>query len=257
MFFMDISLFIPLGIILLGGFLAFFGYRHLKKVLVLVAFLGGIVGSFALINLLVLEKSIWVYVGSFTVGVVLAIGTFIFFEIGIFLLGSVLGGILVFFVSRANENFVLDVNALVFFLVAIVVGGILAILFRKHILIFSTSLIGTMTMLVGISFLAVENFDSELLSKIENYFDNNQVSSFIIFTFVLVFSLLLQYKIIKFPKARGDSHYSQNDEYGNTSYQNNISYKPTVKQETSSVYPTNNSQKENQSVVTAPPNKKA
>lgn len=122
-------------LVVVGGLYCFAGYRLFKALLVITGFIvGGLIGM-----LLTLGSPIGFIIGAF-IGALLF---FILYFIGVFFMGAFLGILIVLLLSFIAPS------PPALYLVIALLGGILAIVYEKLIMIISTSFIGASYLVLG------------------------------------------------------------------------------------------------------------
>lgn len=156
---------IALGIALVGLFWCFFGYRYIKAVLALIGFIAGAVGTYYNLGALI-EVTTGVNIAiSIVVGLIVGVLMYLLFYVSIFLIGAGAGysiGLLVVSLGGMDAD-----SAMIVSLVIAVVGGILALVLRRFIVIVSTAFSGAFTAMSGLAlFLSGDSIEGKL-SEIE------------------------------------------------------------------------------------------
>lgn len=188
-----LNIIIGLGI-LIGSIQCFFGYRIFKIILGLIGFIGGgaLAGSigYAISG----EEGVALLAGVVggAIGAALLVALYL---IGVFLIGAFLGsliGIILFGLSNGSpEPAVL--------LILAVIGGVVALIFQKFMIILSTSFGGSWSVVSGIAYFTIRGFDP---TNLEYFFRSGgtQIYAILLCWVALgIFGLIVQYKL--FPKS--------------------------------------------------------
>jgi hypothetical protein len=132
----------------LGALFCFFGYRLFKIVLGIAGFIwGGFLVAGIVFNF---THSILVTViAGLAGGIIFALLAVLLYYVGIFILGTYLGGAVGFFILAL---FGLAIPVWLVLILA-VVGGILALIFQKFMIVLATSFVGSWAVVIGISYL--------------------------------------------------------------------------------------------------------
>jgi len=132
----DLNLVIGLGIII-GAIQCFFGYRLFKFVLGLTGFIvGGVLA--ASIGYEMSQKEVVALLSGLVGGVIGAALMVALYFVGVFLIGAFLGGVVgVALFATAGIN-----PELAVLLILGVIGGVVALIFQKFMIIVSTAFIG-------------------------------------------------------------------------------------------------------------------
>ena len=186
------NIIIGLGI-LIGATQCFFGYRIFKIILGLTGFIvgGALAGSIS--YTISGEEGVALLVGVVggAIGAALLVALYL---IGVFLIGAFLGGligVILFGLSNSSpEPAVL--------LILAVIGGVVALIFQKFMIILSTSFGGSWSVVSGIAYFTIRGFDPTNLE----YFlksPGTQLYAILLCWIALgIFGLIVQYKL--FPK---------------------------------------------------------
>lgn len=131
----------------LGVVYCFFGYRIFKVILGILGFVSGAYMAAAIaFSLLGREQAVLVILAGLAGGVIGAVLVVTFYFIGIFLLGAWLGGLLGILLTGGGESTV----ATVIILVLALIGGIVALMLQKLMIVISTALSGAWAIVSGV-----------------------------------------------------------------------------------------------------------
>lgn len=182
-----INVIIGFGIII-GAIECFFGYRIFKVILGLVGFLLG--GSLAAsIGYTVFQQQTVALLAGLIGGLIGASLMVVLFFIGIFLIGAFLGVVLgsVFFAAAGNNP------GPVVLLILAVIAGVMALIFKKFMIIVSTGFGGAWSVVTGITHFTgsidLTNFDRPFIST------GSQIYVIILCWLVLgILGMIVQYR---------------------------------------------------------------
>ena len=149
----DLNLVIGLGIII-GAIQCFFGYRIFKIVLGLTGFIvGGVLA--ASIGYEMSQKEVVALLSGLAGGVIGAALMVALYFVGVFLIGAFLGGVVgVALFATAGIN-----PELVVLLILGVIGGVVALIFQKFMIIVSTAFVGAWNVVFGIAYFVTGTID--------------------------------------------------------------------------------------------------
>lgn len=140
------ALAIGLVVIFIGALSCFFGYRIFKIILAIWGFILGAIGGALLGAIFGMGQTVYMVLGGLLGGIIGAVLLVVVYFIGIFILGALAGFLLAYILGM---SFNLPTHPAIL-LVTSVLGGILAIIFQKFMIIFSTALAGAWSMVLGI-----------------------------------------------------------------------------------------------------------
>lgn len=197
-------IFFPVILFLIGVFLSFFGYKYLKKTLMVMTFLIVTIGLYFLINLVVKEISFGVFVGILVAALIATAGVSFFFDIGIFFVSFFVSVGFYVLITEFYRDFSFELDKILPLFIAGIFGGVLSIIFRKHLLIIITSLVGTFITVLSLIFfinfeIFIEQKNDFSISSLLDSFKENTFFIFISFLFIFIISILYQYSFINKP----------------------------------------------------------
>jgi hypothetical protein len=130
----------------LGVVYCFFGYRFFKVILAILGFISGAYMAAAIgFNLLGREQAVLVILAGLAGGVIGAVLVVVFYFIGIFLLGAWLGSLLGILLTGGGES-TLEIAII---LVLALIGGVVALMLQKLMIVISTALSGSWAIVSG------------------------------------------------------------------------------------------------------------
>ncbi|MCS7317684.1 MAG: TMEM198/TM7SF3 family protein [Candidatus Dojkabacteria bacterium] len=184
-----------LVLIAIGLFFNFFGHKYLKKTLVLLGFLFGTGITYLVIDILTTNINIYTIIGILVIGIMSAFGISFFFEIGLFFISFVTSVIGFAFVTRIWENFSFSSEKIISLILVGIIGGIVSLFIRGHILKVFTSILGTILIVLSSS-LILGNFQdiniTEDYIEIINYLRKN--INFLGFASITIFTMGITYQ---------------------------------------------------------------
>jgi len=131
----------------LGVVYCFFGYRFFKVILAILGFISGAYMAAAIgFNLLGREQAVLVILAGLAGGVIGAVLVVVFYFIGIFLLGAWLGSLLGILLTGGGES-TLEIAII---LVLPLIGGVVALMLQKLMIVISTALSGAWAIVSGV-----------------------------------------------------------------------------------------------------------
>jgi len=137
---------IALASIGLGVVYCFFGYRIFRIILGILGFIGGASVAAAVAFDIFGREQVVLIVAGLVGGIIGAVLMVVLYFIGIFLLGAWLGSLLGVLLTSGGESTV----ATVIILVLAVIGGIVALMLQKLMIILSTALSGAWAIVSGV-----------------------------------------------------------------------------------------------------------
>ena len=137
---------IALASIGLGVVYCFFGYRIFRIILGILGFIGGASVAAAVAFDIFGREQVVLIVAGLVGGIIGAVLMVVLYFIGIFLLGAWLGSLLGVLLTGGGESTV----ATVIILVLAVIGGIVALMLQKLMIILSTALSGAWAIVSGV-----------------------------------------------------------------------------------------------------------
>ena len=191
-----LNVIIGLGV-LVGAIQCFFGYRIFKIILGLIGFITGGALAGAIGYGISGEEGV-AFLSAIVGGAIGAALLIALYFIGVFLIGAFLGGlmgVILFGVSNTSpEPAVLLILALI--------GGVIALIFQKFMIILSTSFGGSWSMVTGIAYFTIRGFDPTNLK----YFlrsGGTQLYAIILCWLALgIFGLIVQYRFLPKPSEK-------------------------------------------------------
>lgn len=143
--------------ILIGIAFCFFGYRIFRILLAILGFLGGALAGVAAAQAIMLAQetagnpTLYLILGGVIGGIIGAVLLYFLYIVGIFLLGASLGAILAAAIVRLLTN---DQTALTVAVIGLgLLGGILAIVLQRVLIIIATSFSGAQAIVSGVTIL--------------------------------------------------------------------------------------------------------
>ena len=130
----------------LGVVYCFFGYRIFRIILGILGFIGGASVAAAVAFDIFGREQVVLIVAGLVGGIIGAVLMVVLYFIGIFLLGAWLGSLLGVLLTSGGESTV----ATVIILVLAVIGGIVALMLQKLMIILSTALSGAWAIVSGV-----------------------------------------------------------------------------------------------------------
>jgi len=141
--------------IAIGALSCFFGYRIFKVMLGILGFaLGAFIAALIANNILV-ESQIVLLISAIVGGLIGAALMASLYFIGIFVLGAIIGGLIGTLISTALGGY-LQIAAQ---LILAIIGGVMALIFQKFMIIIATSLSGSWSIVTGIYYFITGNLD--------------------------------------------------------------------------------------------------
>lgn len=195
-----LNLLILLGIIV-GAIQCFFGYRIFKFVLVLTGFIvgGALAGGIAYGNSP--EPAVAVLIGL-AGGLIGALLMAALYFVGIFLFGAILGGVVgtaVFAAAQSNpEPMVL--------LILGIIGGVIALIFQKLMIILSTAFGGAWNVVTGIAYFATGAIDPANVERLFRPGASHRFASILCWLVLGSVGVIYQYRSVAMMKREKDSH---------------------------------------------------
>ncbi len=143
--------------ILIGIAFCFFGYRIFRILLAVLGFIAGALAGVAVAQLImaaqetVANPALYLILGGLIGGVIGAVLLIFLYVVGIFLLGAALGALLAYAITPALTS---DQTALIVAVILLgLIGGVLALVLQRALIIISTSFSGAWTIVSGFSLL--------------------------------------------------------------------------------------------------------
>ena len=175
----------------LGAFWCFFGYSIFRFTLVLLGFISGAVVGGAL-GFELSEGSEVIAIGAAIAGGLLGAGNmFALYLLGVFVIGAALGALLSFssmtYLSQSPDNTIT--------IIAAVVGGVIAVIFKRFMIILATSLTGAWAVVTGLAYFVKNNFDPFKPDSVFELGENEVYRILIVWLAIAVAGFTVQYII--------------------------------------------------------------
>ena len=184
--------------ILLGCIQCFFGFRIFKFILGLAGFLiGGLLAGAA--GYAISQEETVALLSALVGGVIGSVLMFALYVIGVFLMGALLGGVLGVVLAAAAQS---EPEPAVLLILAIIGGG-LAVVFQKVMIIVSTGFGGAWNVVAGIAYFTTGNMATGDIGQLIRSGGGQLYAMLLCWIALGLVGVIVQYKTLPIPEAAG------------------------------------------------------
>jgi hypothetical protein len=199
-----IGLGIPVGCIQ-----CFFGFRIFKIILGLMGFLIGALLAGAL-GSMISQDGLVVLLTALVGGLIGSMLMVALYVVGVFLMGAFLGGTLGVVLASVAQS---DPEPATLLILA-VIGGVLAVIFQKFMIIVSTGFGGSWNVVTGIAYFTIGDMATDSIEQMVRSGGSQNYAMLLCWIVLGLLGVATQYKMLPTPETSGDMNKTPNDRSG-------------------------------------------